>query len=222
MLRYLLANSELSTLLRFVSPRFFKVASPKDIASVAAAIRASAKDAAALEALATDNAWMAASVSGTLPEQVLELYFRQVATRARWSLDFRASAFEPLHWTPAEYFYDFDPPFLNGVRALYRGFYGTDDLTFRAGLKALGLESAEAALRRQFGEGDQTAVRFSLATFQRNFADVFEACATAGVKLQPGFFVLGMALLSLYEHLEGLGGTYDVRACFERGFKGPE
>jgi hypothetical protein len=110
----------------------------------------------------------------------------------------------------------FDAAFHAGLRDLYFGFYLDDAARFSSAARALGLRGAEAALRAQFGSGDQTAVRFSLPDFQRRFQSVFDACKASGEKLHPGFIGLGVGLATLYSHLEQTGGSHDVRSAFLR------
>ena len=126
-----------------------------------------------------------------------------------------APSSDGLVWAPRPAFITFDPTFHMGVRDLYFGFYRDDPARFSAGTRALGLAAAEAALRAQFGEGDQTQVRFSLPEFQRRFQAVFDACKTHGAQLHPGFIGLGVGLATLYSHLETSGEAHDVRAAFE-------
>ena len=82
-------------------------------------------------------------------------------------------------------------------------------------LAALGLAQAEGAIRSQFGEGQQHAVRFLLEDFQKKFQDVFVRCQETGSRIDTGFLSLGLYLATLYEHLEALGESFDVRAAFD-------
>ena len=107
------------------------------------------------------------------------------------------------------------------MRALYRGFYLGDDVLFREGLAALGLAKAEDAIRAQFGEGQQRAVRFLLKDFQQKFQDVFVRCQETGSRIDTGFLSLGLYLATLYEHLDALGEPFDARAAFDAVNGGP-
>jgi hypothetical protein len=231
MLKYLFANSELKGLLEFVSPQFWSVAQPLHLFSVANRLAQNRKD---LErwgqvsqrlpdpkgGLPVDRVGDASDVG----RAVLEHFFRQILESSTWILDFRPDAFpcwqEPgLVWAPQVWFYDVSPEFAEGIRGVYLGFYGGDDALFLASLKALGLEAATDAFRAHFGAGNQSAVEFRLKTFQATFGKVFEACAGAGVKLHPDFFVLGISLLTLYENLESLKVPLDVRAAFQQALQ---
>ncbi|HSO38999.1 MAG TPA: hypothetical protein VLT33_41000 [Labilithrix sp.] len=153
-------------------------------------------------------------------QRVLELYFHQIFDDGLTLLDMRRDRFSDgegkrLRWSPTGVLADWSPEFRGAVRALYRGFYRGDDALFREGLSALGLAQAEDALRAQFGEGQQRAVRFSLRDFQQKFQDVFVRCQETGSRIDTGFLPLGLYLATLYEHLEALGEPFDARAAFE-------
>lgn len=152
-------------------------------------------------------------------QRVLEVYFHQVFSDGLALLDLRRARFtedgDSLVWNPSAAMADWSPAFRGAVQALYRGFYQGDDVLFREGLAALGLSRAEAAIRSQFGEGQQRAVRFSLKDFQQKFHDVFVQCQASGSTIDTGFLPLGLYLATLYEHLEALGEPFDARAAFE-------
>jgi hypothetical protein len=231
MLKYLFANSELKGLLEFVSPQFWSVAQPLHLFSVANRLAQNRKDGERWGQLSqrllnpegglpVDRAGDAAHVG----RAVLEHFFRQILESSTWILDFRPDAFpcwkeSSLVWAPQVWFFDVSPEFAEGIRGVYRGFYGDDDALFQGSLQALGLEAATEAFRAHFGASDQSAVEFRLKTFQATFGKVFEACAGAGVKLHPDFFVLGICLLTLYENLESLNAPLDVRGAFQQALQ---
>lgn len=152
-------------------------------------------------------------------QRVLELYFHQVFGDGLVLLDLRLATFsedgDTLLWNPGRALADWTPEFRSSVRALYRGFYLGDDVLFREGLRALGLDKAEDEIRSQFGEGEQREVRFLLKDFQQKFHDVFVRCKQTGSRIDTGFLSLGLYLATLYEHLDALGETFDARAAFE-------
>jgi hypothetical protein len=152
-------------------------------------------------------------------QRVLELYFHQVFSDGLSLLDLRRERFSEapgaLLWRPTGVLADWSSQFRHAVRSLYRGFYLGNDALFQEGLATLGLAKAEAAIRLQFGEGQQSAVRFSLKDFQQKFQDVFIRCQEAGSRIDTGFLSLGLYLATLYEHLEALGEPFDARAAFE-------
>ncbi len=153
---------------------------------------------------------------------LLALYFHQVLGEGPALLDLRRRAFERVDgrwlWRPEPALADWDPNFRAACRDLYRGFYLDDAVRFSAGARALGLGEAEAELRAQFG--DTRHVSFSLRDFQKRFHQVFERCKATSSKLNPGFLTLGLALATLYEHLETVGAPLDVRAAFDRVHRG--
>lgn len=149
---------------------------------------------------------------------VLELFFKQIFDFDSAVMDLRSSAFQfnadKVVWNPKPLFYVWDPEFVLALRKMYRGFYRNDEVEYMAGLEALDLSHAKAAFKSHFGEGDQSSVRFTLASFKKSFHSVFESCKKNGTRLHPDFFALGAYLLCLYEHLEGLDVPIDVRGAF--------
>ena len=121
-------------------------------------------------------------------------------------------------WKPSPAIAEWSPDFRQGCRDLYAGFYLDDPARFSAGARAVGLGEAEMELRAQFG--DARRVKFSLREFQDRFQSVFERCKETRSKIHPGFLTLGLALATLYEHLEGVGEPLDVHAAFERVHRG--
>ncbi len=230
----LIKNVEWKPFLDLLSPRFFEVVPLRTVLSEVGTLSANYVDArgflaaraartqslltAGLRVLLTDT--LPGPRSAVAPSMLLELYFHQVLLGGTVLLDLRAECFategERLVWAPRPAFVTFDTDFHRGLRELYFGFYLDDGARFSAGTRALGLERCEAALRAQFGVGDQREVRFSLPDFQHRFQAVFDACKASGSKLHPGFIGLGVGLATLYSHLEQTGGTHDVRAAFSR------
>jgi hypothetical protein len=226
MLSYLLRSSELSALTAFVSPQFFKVVPMGELLSIARTLTENARNSERWQAVARSANISVSTGSGEKrlhPDhgaEILELYFLQLFKSATWILDFRASAFAvagtSVHWQPKPFYWEASEDFRRGILSLYAGFYEDRPEEFKEALRILKLSPAEAAFREHFGLGDQRAVRFELASFQKTFAEVFQACATAEARIPGEFAVLGILLLTLYECLEGLGGLYDVRGAYER------
>ena len=161
--------------------------------------------------------------------QVLRLYFAQLLASGPILLDLRAETFSPksdclrpsgvgemarLQWSPKRLCFCLDEGFRSAVVAVYRGHYAGDAAEFRAGLADLSLSHAEDLFRQHFGM-DTSAVRFSLVEFHKSFQHIFASCVEAKAKLHPHFVVLGIYLALLYEHLEKLGGSFDVRAAWQ-------
>lgn len=157
-------------------------------------------------------------------DAALRLYFRQILRWDEVVVDLRAAAFRSsgadLSWSPRPLWARWDPRFRDGLRELYRGFYAGDDQRFRAGLGALGMLAGEDVFRATFGGDDQRRVAFTVKGFQRTFHQVFVRCRDAGDELPGGVLPLGLTLGCLYQQLETLGGTYDVRAAFEAEVNG--
>ncbi len=159
------------------------------------------------------------SVREQIGHRVLVAFFRVVLGGGDVMLDLRPTRWswtgQALAWAPGRLWTTWAPAFGEQVAELYAGFYADDDAGFRAALSALGLSAAEGPMRAHFGLDDQRAVAFRLERFHETFHDVFVACRDAGGSLDPGFVSLGLALATLYETMEVLGGAFDVRAAWE-------
>ena len=153
----------------------------------------------------------------------LEIYFGQLASADVALLDLRKGRLvsdgdtPPGYlWGPGTLWLRWDADFLPAVRELYLGFYRDDDALFQAGVAKLGLQPAADVLKKHFGEGDQTAVRFRTDVFHSTFHEVFVRCRDEGRALHRNFLALGVYLACLYDGLEALDVSFDVRGAFER------
>jgi hypothetical protein len=152
-------------------------------------------------------------------ELLLRLYFTQIMHLPACLLDYRQSRFVAgsgknlMTWKPTPLFVVWDGLFLDGVRRLYQGFYENDEQVLDAALASLGLDTAKKELLAHFGSR-QDKVEFNLATFRSTFHHVFEAAKKGKRSLPADFLPFGAGLACLYEHLEGLGGTFDPRAAY--------
>jgi hypothetical protein len=150
---------------------------------------------------------------------VLRIYFAQIMHRKRTILDVRKSRFysesNQLTWAPRPIWLEWDEDFLAGVRLLYRGFYGADgDELMSRGLKKLNLQGFEQTVNEHFGVDNQRNVEFKLSEIQQTFQSLIKKAESDDRQLHHHFVGLGLYLVMLYDHLEQLGGTYDVRAVF--------
>ncbi len=157
-------------------------------------------------------------------DAVLALYFHQLFVGEHTLLDLRRGSFrtgERLGWDPAPLTIAWDVAFLAGVREVYHGHYLGDDARYRRGLAQLGLAPVSAALAKLVrGSGGEATAQFSLAELRHGLHEVFVCCRDQHVHLHPNFVALGIYLACLYEHLEGLGGRYDVKSAYLRGATG--
>lgn len=151
---------------------------------------------------------------------ILALYFRQLFDPDPALLDVRRERFDTegadLVWSPLPLYVDWDETFLDGVRSMYHGFYAEDRAEFEAGLATLDLQGMGDLFLRHFGDGRQRAVTFEMDHFYESFHDVLGRCADQNRSLHYNFAMLGLYLACLYDHLEQLGGEYDVRGVFEQ------
>jgi len=234
MLWALVRKTEWAPLLKLLSPAFFDVIPARLLLAELSGLSArylntaSYRDACEERARLLEEARLPVEIVRTLPpaelgegargDDVLDLYFHQVLGHGPVLLDLRGSAFARgagrWLWKPEPAIALWGDDFRRGCRALYEGFYLEDGARFTEGARALGLGEAEAELRAQFG--DTSAVSFSLGDFQRRFHEVFERCQQTKSRIHPGFLTLGVALATMYEHLEMLGSPLDVGASFRR------
>ena len=233
MLSKLIVWAEWSDVKELLSPQFFKVMSPRKIASLikemyrnfrdedlfarAKAEVAELSEQRDLGLLITDEP--GPDPAPRIGELVLRLYFGQLFYGTTTLIDLRQKRFsstegQPI-WTPNRLVVEWDKDFIESVRALYRSFYAGDDPGFEQALAELHLQSVSELFRQHFGGGDQRAVSFSSEKFRATFREILSRCKEEGVELHQQFGVLGVYLGALYDHLESIGGVYDVRAAVE-------
>jgi hypothetical protein len=234
MWRKLLQGTEWSMLRDLASPAFFRVIEPGALArqvrelSLNAARRqryAEIRDAlcqsVARSGIRVRLGW--APDTGSIPNHdrgtiLLRLFFHQLFECDAALLDLRYARFaahnETLVWDPQRLWIRWDADFLPRLRALYTSFYGGETADFRSALDALGIGCLRETFSASFGGGRQAASTFSLRDFQRSFHETFMCCREAGATLHPNFLGLGISLACLYEHLERLGGSYNVTDAF--------
>lgn len=151
---------------------------------------------------------------------LLELYFYQVLRLPEAWLDLRTNRFSnPQNlttWDPAGLRVKWDPAFLAALRGLYHGFYRDDPIEFEDALQRLNLYPAREIFIEHFGSGDQSSVKFSLTHFHKTFHETFMTCKQSKLQLHPNFVALGLMLACLYQQLEELDVTCDVRGAYNR------
>jgi hypothetical protein len=150
-------------------------------------------------------------------EKILRLYFAQLLMRPTAFLDLRMVSFgEGEAWLPKPIYYRWENDFLEGIRAVYLGFFLENDLLLKRGLQQLNLEHAENVFKNHFGEDKQEAILFTLSHLTHSLHSVFMSCKNQRAKMHPDFFAFGFYLLSLYETLESLQVKLNVRQTFLR------
>lgn len=245
MLHRLLKQSDWSFLLDFVSPAFFKIIPPLELVSQATALAKRTQNHALYSALVEDfntsdrltvlSSGMSQDDSKHSPTSTIDLsseqrcelatlmvdlYFAQLYAGRHMLLDLRLSRFHFLNgawvWSPAPLIGEFDPKFLAAMCRLYEGFYFDKAEVMSAALEDLELEWAYETFIHHFGEGDQTQVEFKISHFVQTFHDIFMSAKEKKKSLKGDFVQLGVALGLMYESLEKLGETVNVRGSFQR------
>lgn len=149
---------------------------------------------------------------------LLSLYFGQLMHAPLAWIDLRSATFEYLskecNWKPGAWIMRWDPTFLQAMRKVYRGYYLGVESLYLEGLGELHLEHAADLFRQQFGGDNLTAVRFKMKDFRDSFHQIFLSCKKTRTSLHPNFFALGLFLSSLYEHLESLDESFNVKEVF--------
>ncbi|MBT8091037.1 MAG: hypothetical protein KJO01_12595 [Gammaproteobacteria bacterium] len=157
-------------------------------------------------------------------DQILRFYFEQWLVDDGLFLDLRIARFGEqngaLCYKPNGLWIRLRPEFRDGILALYRSFYSTDEAAFDDALRQMGmlrpgLSKAAAAelkdlLHAHFGI-DQRAQRFSIDAFKSSFDDLFEFFVANDYKLHSDFVWVGFYLITLYLTLEQLGRAHNVR-----------
>jgi hypothetical protein len=152
---------------------------------------------------------------------LLRLFFLQIATSETVFLDLRAARFcrpangERIVFYPLPLWVEWQQDFVDAIRKLYAGFYGGQSEGFEHATRALGVSAANAVFERAFGGERKTASRYLLSEFRETFQQVFVACRDQKTPFHPDLITLGVMLATLYDHLETLGGVYDVQAAYQ-------
>lgn len=152
---------------------------------------------------------------------ILTVYFAQIFLGERAILDLRSRSFmlsEPsaLHWHPSALYIEWEPRFLDAIRDLYVGFYLEDESRFQRALQSLDMEPSADVLIDLLGRDDPRNARFESAAFHTHFHEMFISYRDRGTSLHRNFLALGVYLICLYDALERLGGSFDIRAAVEQ------
>ena len=125
-----------------------------------------------------------------------------------------------LVFAPNGLWLELQPGFREGMLALYRSFYSSDERAFDSALRRMGMlqagleegavEELKQLLHRHFGI-DQCAQRFSIDSFKASFDELFGFFVAHDYKLHSDFVYVGFYLITLYLTLEQLGQAHNVR-----------
>jgi len=162
-------------------------------------------------------------------DDILRLYFSQWLVEPGMFIDLRLARFgadeEGLLFSPNGLWIGLRPAFREGMLALYRSFYSSDDEAFEQALTQMGMlheglspaaaEELKKLLFQHFGI-DQSAQRFSIDSFKASFDELFAFFIAHDYKLHSDFVFVGFYLITLYLTLEDIGQAHDVRSiCAE-------
>ena len=159
-----------------------------------------------------------------LGQLALELYFAQIfrsdmAVVDLWPSRFGVDAAGDAVWCPRPMYLRWDAEFQSGLRDVYSGLFQENEQSLERGLEALKLGTAGEALRRHLGPGDQRSVRFESAKLHAMLREM--AARRRGEKgpLHRNFMAFGLYVSGLYELLESLDRSFDVRNAFARVYR---
>lgn len=155
----------------------------------------------------------------------LELYFTQifrseVAAIDLWPSRLGVDSNGDAVWAPRPFYLRWDPPFREGVRNIYAGFFLEDQERFELGVRQLGLGEGAQALVAHFGDGNQRSVRFGVESLRATLESIAQQRSSRSGQLHPNFAAFGLYLVALHELLGSLDMAYDVRAAFMRTYPG--
>ncbi|MEN9808580.1 MAG: hypothetical protein RLZZ488_147 [Pseudomonadota bacterium] len=155
--------------------------------------------------------------------RIVEIYFAQILAKQTLLLDVRLTRFardgQNILWSPAPLLGVFSDDFLNAMGELYTGYYCGRPEQMKSALKKINLDWAHEVFISHFGDGNQTAVRFTMAHFVHTFHEIFMLCKSERKNLKGEFVQLGVLLGLMYESLESLNVAVDVRSAFHRVLK---
>lgn len=234
MLKEIVSESEWKDVKEFISPSTFKVV---PLLTATRQFRKIAKnhwDEAGFDrAVAQRQQWLdqvgmpiRATTEKSVPlgdgamtgEQVLQLYFHQIYYGDVALLDLRYARFGAkngqVEWAPQAYWFEWEDDFQQAARDLYVGFYTDDEERFEGALDLMGIRCAEDVFLEHFGAGEQREVGFKMEYFLGTFRQTLHRCKRQGRKIHPNLIPFGIYLVTLYDHLEHLGGEYDVRKAY--------
>jgi len=167
-------------------------------------------------------------------DDILRLYFSQWLVSTGLFIDLRLARFgvddAGLLFTPNGLWIQLRPDFREGMIALYRSFYSSDDEAFDKALRQMGMlrgdlspaaeQELKALLFQHFGI-DQRSQRFSIDEFKASFDELFAFFVSHDYKLHSDFVFVGFYLITLYLTLEQLGQSHNVRKICAEVLLGP-
>lgn len=158
-------------------------------------------------------------------DHILALYFAQWLQPRGLFLDLRPARFgiqgEDVAFAPSGLWIRLRPQFREGMLALYRSFYSSEEAAFEQALLQMGMlredlpgaarEELKQLLHAHFGI-EQRAQRFAIDRFKASFDELFAFFIEHDYRLHSDFVFVGFYLITLYLSLEQLGQPHDVRS----------
>jgi hypothetical protein len=159
-----------------------------------------------------------------LGQLALELYFAQIfrsdmAVVDFWPSRFGVDADGDAVWRPRPIYVRWDATFQTGLRNVYIGLFLENESRFDHGIAALKLGSAGDALRTHFGNGDQRSVYFEAEKLRTMLREMAAKRRDTNDPLHRNFMAFGLYITGLYELLESLDRSFDVRNAFARIYR---
>lgn len=154
-------------------------------------------------------------------DALLKYFFLQIMSADTVFLDLRDKRFcncpssGRVTFIPLPLWAHWQSDFVQGVRDLYQGFYVGPISLFEHATRELGVSAANSVFQQAFGGERIRGNQYRMSEFRDTFHEVFIKCRDAKTAFHPDFVTLGVMLATLYDHLETLGGTYDVLAAYE-------
>ncbi|QDG53568.1 hypothetical protein FIV42_23330 [Persicimonas caeni] len=233
MLREIISESEWKDVREFLSPRIFSVVPLRKATRQFRKISSNYFDRAACEhALAHRQEWLdrkqlpvVLRSTHTVPlgdgalggQRALEIYFHQLFYGHIAVLDMRYERFGGINgkveWAPQPFYVEWDSEFQEAIQDMYLGFYCEDEDRYDRGLEGMGLMCAGDIFLEHFG-GEEHEVSFKIHDFIETFRNTLHRCKKSKEKAHPNLIPLGIFIVTLYDQLEKLGGSYNPHKAF--------
>jgi hypothetical protein len=161
-------------------------------------------------------------------EKILTLYFAQLFSTHGIFIDLRMPHFEierdHLVWHPTSFWTRLGDSFRLGLINVYDGFYLENDDLYYQGLEEIGLlmpnfshedkKELGDLFRNHFGGVRHEEMEFKLDKFRNSIISMSNFMLNKKVQISKDFLYLGIYLVTMYDILEEIGGTYPVKEIY--------